>query len=298
VGVRWPSRRLASVLAPLALVACGGLPGLGGCDRPITYVDLVDRAADEGSGVERAELERAARAVIDGLPGFSFRSARGGEVGWQLTLAIEQRTDHATTPGAPGRTRSVGVSLALFPLEAGREERVDVEQLTTAEVQAGAPWAPLVRAAIEAAGAKLAAAVVLTRGDDDAVLAALGSSDAEVRARAVQLAGSRRIRAAAAPIAAMLAAPGVDDGTLLQVGGALASIGDPAAAGPMIDALRGRPPAVVGAMLHALGALGGREAEAYLITVREGHPEPSLREIARQALRARAASGAGSAPRP
>jgi hypothetical protein len=298
-------RTLRPALVGLALfaAACGPLPGFGGCSRPITYVDIVDRTEADPSApakVDRPGLERAIQAMMADLPDFAFRAARDGETAWQLRVTVQQLTERLATPeeassvsGGPGLVRSVGISLELFalsgrsedPAEVSAPRRFEADRLLRRTVAAGAPFDPLVQEAVAEAGRDLAVGLRLAESDDDALLEALSSSDPRQQGRAAVLAGQRRLRAAVPRLTPLLKEDAARDDVVLRAIGALVAIGDPGAVPALIEAGRMRPPEFLTPLLYAIGALGGREAEAYLFTVLSGHPDEALRQVAREALR-------------
>lgn len=76
----------------------------------------------------------------------------------------------------------------------------------------------------------------------------------------------------------------------LRAVGGLVALGDPNAVLPLIDLAQRRPPVLVRQLVYAIGALGGRHAEGYLVTVASGHPDRQVREAARRAVAELAAS--------
>jgi len=82
-------------------------------------------------------------------------------------------------------------------------------------------------------------------------------------------------------------APGAtpqDEALALQAVGSLVALGDRQAVLPMIALTRQRPPTFVVQMAHAIGALGGPMAEAFLVTLASGHLDGEVREAAATAL--------------
>ena len=66
----------------------------------------------------------------------------------------------------------------------------------------------------------------------------------------------------------------------LRIVGVLAELGDQRAVGPLIKLTRYQSPAFLLQVLHALGAIGGKEAEAFLVTVAGGHAVEEIRQVA------------------
>lgn len=70
----------------------------------------------------------------------------------------------------------------------------------------------------------------------------------------------------------------------LRAVGGLVALGDNNAVLPLIDLAQRRAPVFVRQLVYAIGALGGRHAAGYLVTMASGHPDHQVREAARQAV--------------
>ncbi len=126
-----------------------------------------------------------------------------------------------------------------------------------------------------------AAGAAQHRADADAYAASAQSSR---RLFVVELLGHRRQRAAVPQLCRLLAQE--DDLLLiLRTIGALVAIGDSRAVLPLIDLAQNKEAAFVSQVVFAIGAIGGRTAEAYLVTVASGHADPQVQASAAEALR-------------
>jgi len=257
---------------------------LAGCpadDAAIVAVDVVDRSgAASAAGIDEA-VRSAIDPCIEALPGFARRSAPDGDVGHQLRVAVELVTERRSPK--PGHAhRAVGVTVRLFSLD--RALDVEAHGLASGDVPDAAGFDSTADDALAQAFERLAAAIRLRDAQPAAVLDALRSDDDAVRSAAISAAATRELREAVEPLAAMLRSDRVPMSVKLDAVGALVEIGDPAAVGPMIDALDGQPPAFWPQVLFAIAELGGRRAEGFLFTVARGHDAPAVREAAKQAL--------------
>ncbi|MCB9645514.1 MAG: hypothetical protein H6730_02795 [Deltaproteobacteria bacterium] len=281
-------RPLALALLPLLAVGCQQIEAWRDQGRlPIVYVDIPERFLEaEGHPEARAQAEAALTAVMKAWPDFAFRTANTGEVGWQLTVRVPQATEREADDHPELLHRSVGVQLLLRAV--GKVERdpsqVAVESLFTADVPKATPFGETVAAAIEDAGRRMQVAMDLAWGPDAGVLEGLKSEQEWRRLLAVDAAGQRRLAAAAPALIALVRDPEQPPNLVVAGVGALVAMRATDAAGAIIDACRDRPAEYVVQMIYALGALGGREAEAYLFTVQSGHPHPEVRAAAAQAL--------------
>jgi hypothetical protein len=128
----------------------------------------------------------------------------------------------------------------------------------------------------------LGAQVQLSRGDAQALVAALQSSDEDLQKEAVRLASERRERAAVLPLIALL--KGDDRAARDRAIGALGAIGDLRAVRPLTEVAHFRDVGDLPKILDALAAIGGDEARAYLEFVASGHDNREVRELAKEAL--------------
>ncbi|MBT6180076.1 MAG: HEAT repeat domain-containing protein [Deltaproteobacteria bacterium] len=75
-----------------------------------------------------------------------------------------------------------------------------------------------------------------------------------------------------------------DDGVLLRLIGALAQIGNDKGVKAMIATTRLKDEAFVVQVVYAVGGIGGKMAEAFLVTLASGHPSPRVQNAARRML--------------
>lgn len=76
----------------------------------------------------------------------------------------------------------------------------------------------------------------------------------------------------------------MEEALALRATGSLMALRDPLAVLPMIALSQHKEPAFVVQMAHAIGTVGGRMAEAYLVTLASGHLDEEVRDGARVAL--------------
>lgn len=70
----------------------------------------------------------------------------------------------------------------------------------------------------------------------------------------------------------------------LRIIGVLTELRDRRAVGPLIELTRNQRAGLLLHVLHALGVIGGREAEAFLVTVAGGHSIEGVRSVATQII--------------
>lgn len=280
--------RAVAALSVLALApGCAQIEALWGQTKaPIVYVDIVERPQDGGEPVDKAPLEAAMRDVMRDWDAFAFRNADPDETGWQVDLRIGLATERTADEGEGMKRRAAKVALRLHALgDVEREpDELRVEALVSRDEPASKPRAAVVADAVREAGRRLQVSMDLHWGDEAAVMAALDSDEEWRRREAIEVAGVRQLRPAVPKLMAMVRDTETLPDIATQAVGALVDIGAPEAAGAIIDACRRKSPTFVVSMVYALGQLGGREAEAYLFTVSQGHPHPEVKAAAERAL--------------
>jgi len=124
----------------------------------------------------------------------------------------------------------------------------------------------------------------MRRASDREVLRCLDGADEAAWQAAAEEAGRRRLRRAVESLAERLGRERTSDEAALALVEALVAIGDPAAAPALIDATDRESPLLWPPVLFGLSKLGGRQAEGFLFTVAQGHPNPDVQRRARLAL--------------
>ncbi len=116
------------------------------------------------------------------------------------------------------------------------------------------------------------------------MITALADSDPRIRDFAIVLLGDRKSASAVGPLCLLLESEARPE-LVLRAIGSLVAIGDEKATVPMIELSKRKDPEFVLQVVYAVGAIGGRTAEAYLVTMASGHPVEAVRLGAEQALK-------------
>jgi hypothetical protein len=279
------SRRLFGSVLALASVA-----GVG-CrtdPQPVVRIDAVDEAQAFDRGIERSRLEQEAKRTLGAWNDFAFRLAKKDEPPWSLTVTVmlfEERDRFDDGQGA--QTRTLGLRLRLgrmkrSPSDVGAlPETVEVDSLTTAK---NTDLSDVIRMGVGEGMSRLRRFVELYRAPVETVLAAIRSKDPLVQAQGLMVAEHRTLAEAVSAVSAILEDPESSGDVTLRAIGAAVAIRDPQLVPSMIAAAHGRSDPFLAQLLFALARIGGREAEAYLFTIKAGHPNPALRQQAAQAL--------------
>lgn len=123
-----------------------------------------------------------------------------------------------------------------------------------------------------------------------AVACATASGQAQLRAVALERMVNRRTQGATPALLDVVRRAFDDEADAygrelgLRAVGGLVALRAQDAVLPLIDLAQRREPVLVQQLVYAIGALGGRHAEGYLVTVASGHPDRAVREAARRAV--------------
>lgn len=291
--------------APAALALVWGLALLlGGCRRQGDGTLLVERvtvaeesvaAAPElgiGAKVFRERVEAALKAAgaqssgmasLGGATPFRLRAevvhvdteAEAFEDGgFAHTLSVQVSME-ATRPSADGTLRhlSQGIGHATFDPEAGGEELAESHQR--------ALWQ-----AVDLAAQRLVLRVASNVRPVDALLAQAAEGELLGREAAVDALVERGERRVAPSLVALLGEK--DETVRMKAMGEAVELRIQEAVPVLIDMAlptKGEPPPLhlQTQVVYALGAIGGREAEAFLYAVESGHGDGRVREAASEA---------------
>jgi len=277
--------------ALLALLLSSAL--LGACRETTTVRGvrkiLVDSAlGGDGVSIDR-ELVRA--AVKGGLaPAARLRLDPKGD------SLLRARAVGGRVPPSPGGTPVVVVTLKLEAAAGrGRQTALEAHAERRGASERDHPE-PLLEAAARAALGKLDRQVILGDQPTPRVVAALEDEDRDLRARAVALLAARRDPDTFEPLVAVL--DDEDQAIALRAVGALVALGDARGVKALTDLTHRKPAVFVRQIVYAVGAIGGREAEAYLYTVAAGHSDVTVQKAAEEALEELRDRGAAQAPAP
>lgn len=279
--------RAGAGAALLLLASCGSCSGT----RPIVDVQLVGPGAGAGLAIDEALGRRHLGTAAKGLEGFSVRPAGDEEVGWQLTVRIQLATERVDDEDPSKLRRGLGASAVLRRLVGGEEgrDRFAAEVLEVRLADPGSSTDAHLVGTLDRLMGRLALTLSLAEAPPARVAEAVQSEDAFERAVAVRTVKVRSLAAAVPALEARMKDDQVTMQEALRIAGTLSTLGQPSSAGALIDVISRFPEASI-PLIFLLGQIGGREAEAYLFTVRSGHQEPSVRDAARQALEEMSAS--------
>ncbi|HVP66190.1 MAG TPA: HEAT repeat domain-containing protein [Anaeromyxobacteraceae bacterium] len=286
------SSRVAALVALAVAGACR--PSPKACY--VTAVSVAGEGAADVRGLERDDLRRAAFAAFAGAPGFSVPPAEPGSgvPRCRATIALLD----ARLPVEPAGRVEVVLGLRVARGDEGEDYQETVRYGEA--VRPGEDLGSALRRAVDGAAGRAVAALGLALGEaakpTPEVLRDLESSDARTRDLAVRVLAERRNPAAVPGLVRRLSDP--DPDVVERAVGALAQIRDPRAVGPLIGLTQRREGDFVTQLVLIIGDIGGPEAEAYLGTLAEGHPDPAVKKAARDSLATLRRRGASPPPAP
>ncbi len=260
-------------------------------------------------GLGREDLRRDAGEALSAA-GFSLatKGAPRAAVHYRATAAIlnARMTRRALPDGPPESEESRMEAAVELVLRAVGSSEGSMREVARASepVRRGEPELAALRRALAGATRRAAAGLAVGLAEaakpDREVIADLDSGDSRVRDYAVRVLADRKNPAAVPALIARLRDP--DPELVERAVGALDQIRDPRAVEPLIELSHRREGPFVAQLARIIGDIGGPEADAYLLTLASGHPEPIVRRAAKQALaesrERRAATQPSAAPAP
>jgi hypothetical protein len=262
-------------------------------------------------GVNAEKARQSLRTALEATRDFTVREVPNPKNAPRVRLEVEgaRRLSAPVGSGSPGSAGAGGsagsadsdrevaeVTVALelvVPGPQGEIERTVAESSsrrpTGAEAVGGsdpearqAAFEGAFDGALRDAAAGLAAQLEVRKKSDKDLERDLSSPNVRTRDYAVRLLADRRNPAAVPLLLARLQDESPE--VVRRAMGALVTIGDQRAVGPLIGLTFRRPPQFVAEVLYSLGSLGGADAEAYLYTLERGAAEPEVRRAAVEAL--------------
>jgi hypothetical protein len=239
----------------------------------------------ETLGLDRDALRQSALGALARTQGFRTGPEEPGTRDRRCRATVALVDARARTSSGSGSTLlEVLVSLDVDVADGPESLREVVRNAET--LRPGEDPRTALRRAVDGAAARAAAGLVLAIAESDKpdaeVIRDLDSADPKVRELAVQVLAERRNPAALPGLVARLQDP--DPELVERAVGALARLRDPRAVGPLIELTRRREGPFVAQLVRIIGDVGGPDAEAYLETLRVGHPDPDVQAAATRAL--------------
>ncbi len=263
-------------------------------------------AGESGLAPQRELVEKELLAALKSeghllppkSPAFAKRATGEG-----LSLRVTVTGPRVATP-KPGEA-PVGQALELEVLlslsrkgEFGKFEAAGLGSAVP-EPAKGGREAALREALAEAFSLALGSQVLMleaTAKEEPTLIADLHAEDFRLRDFALRELTERGAKGAVRAILPLLNDP--ERVIRLRAIGALERLGDARQVPALIEAVSPYDPPLAISAVNAVGALGGREAEAYLSTLSMGHPNIAIQEAAGRALEALEKRSALSAERP
>ncbi len=292
-------RSIASSALALSALALLTLSACNAPRRSISAIEVVDRSrpvADPALKLDVAKARSLAESKVGLLPGFALRSSakeRRHQLSVILELSVEASARANDAGVVPSDTvyRGVGVDLSLRRLDPSTDQtsaepdRVEARILYGRNAPVFEPLDVVLDEALSRGFTVLAWDLTLAAAPEPELVSAIGGSDLELVARAIDRAAERKSKAAVPAIVRLVEDVSLPAPLRVRCIGALVAIRDPRAVPPLIALTKGRTPAFNSQIVFGVAEIGGKEAEAWLFTVSSGHPDPELRRSATDALR-------------
>lgn len=225
---------------------------------------------------ELIALPRAALQDVDARIGESAGSYVGEVKGGKGDAEAAEAAEHSAQGTGENSVLMRAVQVRLRPLRGGSA----YEAVGTAE---GADRVAAALESFEDAWRAIMRQRVLDTQPDGALIEVLDDGDMRIRDFAITRLGDRKSKAAVDPLCRRLGTEPKSD-LVLRIVGSLVAIGDAYAVDPIIALSKKKDPDFVIQVIYAVGSIGGRNAEAFLVTMASGHPVESVRRSAEQAL--------------
>lgn len=276
-------RRAAAGALTGALLALAVAAGCRPSQRPahIESLRVADTTLEAASevGLDRAAVEVVSRAAL-AEAGFRLDPGQPAFRARVELVAIRM----VTGAGGGGLRVETQVELELTAVEGKEPSRREVGRGSEATRERGPTEATrrALGAAVGEAARSLRVGLSAEGKPVEELLADLESSDVRVRDHAVQALGERREARAVPGIIKRLG--DADRRVVDRAIGALSQLRDRRAVPPLIELSRGTDAAVALRLVPVVGDLGGPDAEGWLMTIEQAHPDPRVRAAAGEAL--------------
>lgn len=255
---------------------------------PIDEIDVsIQHAGGLLLGIGPDDIGKRAEEALAATDRFERRVSKRkyAAEGWNAKVELLFARALASSAGAPG-SADVAARIVLTRAS-GQKLRAEGRGQSELPPQGKADRDERFRRALDAALAEAAGALSAELNaleqPDERLVEDLTSIDPFRKDLAIRVLADRK---------SVLAIPGLvellrdeDRDRQLRAVGALVAIGDRGAAAALVETTTQRDPAFVIQVAYALSELGGMDAEAYLFTASNGHPDAAVRRAATEALR-------------
>jgi hypothetical protein len=277
------------------------LAGITACTKSrvniISDIEVVDRVGLFQSKIwktPKSDAQACVRESVKQLSGFQLKESPSTKRQWQLTLDFEDAAEGPARSSKEGQIphdhvfRQVGVGVRLMNLATDKLKNVRFEYSIRLIHAKNYPILTNPKVAIEeavkASMVLLDFDISLTRKSDESLLRLLDSSKIERRSHVISEIRRRKLSNAVDSLITLLGQEDLDQETELETIGALIAIRDPRAVVPLINSAQRRREVYLTQIIFGVAEIGGKQAEAYLFTVKAGHPKASIRKHAEDAL--------------
>lgn len=261
----------------------------------ITEVTIVDRVGLFESKIwttPKTQIEAQLRARADNWAALPEAPQSGKPAPWQLTVSIEEAAEGSARPDSQGRIpkdqvwRHLELLVRLQRLAASSKTVREYEVRFTHSDNRPILEAPKesVRQAVDAALDLLSFDIRLSSAPYEHLKGLLRESTDKERVYVVSELRRRKQSDSVPLLIEWLEKPDLNKDVELEIIGALIAIKDPRAVVPLINSSQRRHEVYLTQIIFGVAEIGGKQAEAYLFTVKAGHSKAMIRKHAADAL--------------
>ena len=281
----------ATILAALAF-----LPSCSERQPPpeLLVTDDIGLFKSEIWKTEKEQVEASANALLTKWPSFLPRQSEDPKATWQVILNFEEALEGEAVAEVDGKppedavarrvTISARARVVTSKPELWKQREFQVRRRKVRNFRLLSSNQESVLSEVEAALDLLQFFIELQKATPADLLQMLEAESSERQLYVVSEVRKRKIRESVPALINWLKKENLHPEIELELIGALIAIRDKRAVKALIDSSQRRHEIYLTQIIFGIAEIGGKQAEAYLFTVKAGHPKPEIRKHASDAL--------------
>jgi len=243
---------------------------------------------------ERDNVELAANKTLRRWSDFLPESTEDPKATWQVILNFEEALEGEAIAESNGKapkdavarrvTISARARIVTTQPHLWKEREFRVRRAKARNFRVLTSNQDSVLSEVKAALDLLEFHIRLRQASSKEVIKALKSSPADRRLHVVTEIRKRKLKETVPHLIKWLREDDLHPEVELELIGALIAIRDKRAVEPLIDSAQRRHEIYLTQIIFGIAEIGGKQAEAYLFTLKAGHPKPEIRKHAADAL--------------